>query len=398
MPRLILFEDDRADLGPLGDLRCSLEQRTGIFTALERAEVVFDQEAQLLVPDDIAALVAERTGRALADRSESSEAILINGRLANGGSLEAPALGSVHTTADGAIALAHLEGADLEAFFEDGSVGGATATVDEGAYCFVHPWDLLEGLRDRIAADIGISISSEPVPDRVVVLGEHSVHVHKSADVMPTVVLDASEGSIWIGEDALLRPYAVLRGPCAIGRDCVITDRALIKPGTSLGPSCKVGGEVGSTIFQGFSNKCHDGHLGDALVGEWVNIGAGTDNSNLLNTYSEVLMRLEHDGSLHRTGRLFMGCLLADHVKLAIGTRVMTGTVIGTGSMVASSKPPAACTRRFSWVTDTDTHVYKWSKFLEVTETAMARRGIKPSPAYLAQLEKLYERATTNRG
>lgn len=398
MPRLILFDDGRAELGPLGDLRCSMEQRTGIFTALERAERVFDQRAELLVPEELAALVSERTGRSLVDQADHSDALVVNGRLATGGSLDVPVLGAVHTTANGAIALGHLEGENLATFFDKGTVGTASVTVDETAYCFVHPWDILEGLSDRIAGDIGISISAEPVPDRVIVLGEHSVHVHKSANVMPTVVLDATEGSIWIDEGAYLRPYSVLRGPCAIGRESVVTDRALIKQGTSIGPLCKVGGEVGSTIFQGFSNKSHDGHLGDALVGEWVNIGAGTDNSNLLNTYSEVLMRLEHDGSLNRTGRIFMGCILGDHVKLAIGTRVMTGTTIGTGSMVASSTPPATFTRRFSWVTDKDTHTYKWSKFCEVAETVMARRGIAPSPAYLERLESLHAAATAERG
>ena len=390
MPRLIIFEDGCAELGPLGDLRCSMEQRTGVFSALERAERVFDQHADFVVPDAWAELVAERTGRSRADETDDSAALIVNGRLATGGSLAVPELGCVHTTPDGTIAVGHLSGADLTAFFKDRSLGAATVTVDERASCFQYPWDILDGLSERIAADIAIDITVTPVPEGVVVLGEHSVQLHSSSTVMPTVVLDTTQGPIWIDEGAVVRPNAVLCGPCAIGRECVITDRALIKPGTSLGPSCKVGGEVGSTVFQGFSNKSHDGHLGDALVGEWVNIGAGTDNSNLLNTYSEVLMRLEHDDSLHRTGRVFMGCVLADHVKLAIGTRVMTGTTIGTGSMIASSEPPPTYTRRFSWVTDKDTRTYQWKKFAEVAETVMARRGIALRPAYRDHLEALY--------
>ena len=393
MPRLILFDDQRAELGPLGDLRSCFEQRTGIFTGLERAERSLGQTADLLVPVEDAALATERTERALADPDDDFPAILINGRYATGGQIEIPELGVARTTGDGTLTVAHLEAADLASFIATDEPGKARIEVDELATCFIHPWDLLTGLSDRIAADIGISISSEPVPKRVVVLGEHSVHVHAGADVMPTAILDASEGSVWIDEGAQVRPYAVLRGPCAIGRDCVITERSLIKPGTSLGPSCKVGGEVGSAIFQGFSNKSHDGHLGDALVGEWVNIGAGTDNSNLLNTYAEVVMRLEQDGGLHRTGRIFMGCILADHAKLAIGTRVMTGTTIGTGSMVASSTPPPVFTQRFSWLTDAGTKTYQWRKFASVAATVMARRDLVPGPAYLARLEALHAAA-----
>lgn len=390
MSRLILFDDGRAELGPLGDLRCSFEQRTGIFTGLGRAERSLELQAELHLMDGDGALASERTGRTLADPTDSADAIIVNGRLADGGALRVPDPGVVRTTADGSITIGRLAGDALLAFLADGSTGDARVEVDDAATCFTHPWDLLGALGDRVAADAALSDDSLPVPDGVVRFGEHAVHIGANARVLPTVVLDATDGPIWIDEGAEIRPGTVLCGPCAIGRECVITDRSLIKRGTSIGPGCKVGGEVKNTIFQGFSNKGHDGHLGDALVGEWVNIGAGTDNSNLLNTYAEVLMRLEHDGSLHRTGLVFMGCVLGDHVKLAIGTRVMTGTTIGTGAMVASSTPPPAFTRRFSWLTDAAPKTYQWRKFSSVVETVMARREITPGPAYLARLAALH--------
>ena len=107
------------------------------------------------------------------------------------------------------------------------------------------------------------------------------------------LVLDAERGPIRIDRGAVIRPGAVICGPCSIGREAVVVDRALIKPDTVIGPVCKVGGEVGGTIFQGYSNKSHEGHLGDSWEGKWVNFGAGTSNSNLLNTYGEVTMQLE---------------------------------------------------------------------------------------------------------
>ena len=187
----------------------------------------------------------------------------------------------------------------------------------------------------------------------------------------------------------------MLIGPCAILDSSVISPRALIKANTVIGPHCRIGGEVGGTIFQGFSNKSHDGHLGDAFVGEWVNIGAGTDNSNLLNTYGEVIVRLEADGGLVRTGTQFWGCVIGDHAKFAIGTRIMTGTTIGTGAMIASSRPPATLVDRFAWITDSAeaARTFRMDKFLDTARAMMQRRGQTLSSAAEARLCELHSKA-----
>src|SRR4029450_4238802 len=159
-------------------------------------------------------------------------------------------------------------------------------------------WDILLSIKQTIAHDIlSMPLTDESIADDVAAtVGQHPIEIHSSARIYPGVVLDAEQGPIMIHERAVIRPGAVICGPCSIGSDATIIDRALIKPHTAIGPFCKVGGEVGATIFQGFSNKSHDGRLGDSWVGKWVNLGAGTTNSNLLNTYGEVTMRLEPDG------------------------------------------------------------------------------------------------------
>ena len=389
MARLILFDDSQAQLGPLGDLRASFEQRSGVLTALQRAERVFAQTAELHVAQGDCTLASERTGRAAVDLDDEREAILVNGRLSTGGALQAPPVGSVRTTEDGVLAIACLSGAALRAFLAEGSLTDTSVQADDTLTCFTYPWDLLEDLGARIAADISLESSSASIPADVHQVGSYDCHVASSATLLPGVVLDSSEGPIFVGERATVRANSVLRGPCAIGEGCTITDLSLIKQATSIGPECKVGGEVGSSIFQARSNKSHDGHLGDSLVGEWVNIGAGTNNSNLLNTYGEVRMRLDSDGRVHKTGRMFMGAVIGDHAKLAIGTRIMTGTVIGTGSMVATSIPPA-CTPRFSWLSSQNVRSYQWPKFLEMMQAVMARRNVAPGSAYLARLEALH--------
>ena len=163
-----------------------------------------------------------------------------------------------------------------------------------------------------------------------------------------------------------------------------------------IGPRCKVGGEVGSLIMQGNSNKTHDGHLGDAIVGSWVNLGAGTLNSNLLNTYAEVSMQLGAGEPAQSTGRVFMGCVIGDHVKTAIGTRIMTGCVLGTGSMIASSTPPSLYTERFTWRTDAGEAIYRLDKFLSVADIVMARRQMEMSPQERALITQLHAKAVAN--
>jgi UDP-N-acetylglucosamine diphosphorylase/glucosamine-1-phosphate N-acetyltransferase len=199
-----------------------------------------------------------------------------------------------------------------------------------------------------------------------------------------------------IGAGVVVRPFAVLVGPCAILDGSTVAERSLIKASTVIGPHCRAGGEIGGTIFQAYSNKSHDGHLGDSFVGEWVNIGAGSDNSNLLNTYGEVIVRLEADGGLTRTGRQFWGAVIGDHVKLAIGTRLMTGTTIGTGAMIACSRSPATLVPRFSWLTDSadGPKSFRIDKFLETARAMMSRRGKAPTPAVEAAIRALHAKAT----
>jgi bifunctional N-acetylglucosamine-1-phosphate-uridyltransferase/glucosamine-1-phosphate-acetyltransferase GlmU-like protein len=168
-----------------------------------------------------------------------------------------------------------------------------------------------------------------------------------------------------------------------------VLERATIRPNTVIGPYCKVAGEVSGVIFQGFSNKAHDGFLGDSWLGEWVNLGAGTTNSNLLNTYGEVIALGSPGGSYERTGEQFLGAIIGDHVKTAICTRIMTGAVIHTGAMLAQTAAVTGCVGPFAWCTDEGVKQYRPAKFIEVAKAAMARRGVVPSAGYLSTVSEL---------
>ncbi|MFZ9882473.1 MAG: hypothetical protein ACO3QC_13855, partial [Phycisphaerales bacterium] len=280
------------------------------------------------------------------------------------------------------------------------------------------PWDLTSAVAATLEADLAVHrsgllascVARHLRPDEGQSFGTHPILIDPSAVIGPLCVIDASKGPVVIGKGVVVRPLSVLVGPCAVLEGSTVAERALLKANTVIGPQCRAGGEIGGTIFQAHSNKSHDGHLGDSFVGEWVNIGAGTDNSNLLNTYGEVIVRLEPDGGLMKTGRQFWGSILGDHVKLAIGTRLMTGTTVGTGAMIAQSTPPASLVARFAWCVDgapapppspqvtadgaVAPRAFRFEKFMDTARAMMSRRGRTPGPALEAALRALHAKAT----
>jgi UDP-N-acetylglucosamine diphosphorylase/glucosamine-1-phosphate N-acetyltransferase len=401
------FDDGQSDLGPLSDLRASFEQRAGGLTALERCALA-GSVPTVAVPAARASLVAERLG--IAANGAAEGAVLVNGRL------HAPLTGAARVAVESlapGCALVDAQGAALALRPAAGTADAAVRAVAEGRleahvasleripsdlFAWSRPWHLLDGARfgAAIAGDVALAVDGwhagwlESVPAHAARTGDHALHVHPTAKVGVGVVFDCSQGPVFVDAHAEVRHGAVINGPAFVGTRCIVAERTLVKPFAAFGPQCRVAGEVGSVIFQACSNKAHDGHLGDALVGEWVNLGAGTVNSNLLNTYGEVVMRLRPDGALERTGRQFMGCVLGDHAKLAIGTRVMTGSSVGTGAMWAAGRAISGTVAPFAWVTDDGERRFLLRKFMEVARTVMARRSVVPGAAYVARLESLH--------
>lgn len=392
---MIIFDDGLGELGPMTDLRASFEVRTGMLTTAER---IVARRAESLagywVPQRLEALVAERAETPVNTVPSGREILCINGRWRMPDRKLRLKPGEAVTEQDTKhVVAALLSHDDAESFLRGGELPAATTSRTGGRQVlYAHPWDVMSMISEAISEDIeSVRMQDAKVPAVLAnVLGAHPVEVHESARLYPNSVLDAERGPIVVHERAVIRPGAVICGPCSIGPESVVVDHALIKPNTVLGPVCKVGGEVGGVIFQGYSNKAHDGHLGDSWVGEWVNFGAGTTNSNLLNTYGEIAMRLEPDGRLCRTGLTFQGAVVGDHVKFAINTRIMTGSVVGTGAMIATTAAPPATVGRFAWLTDRTSQTYRLEKFLDTVTRMMGRRNQVPSDAYIDALKALY--------
>lgn len=392
---MIIFDDGLGDLGPMTDLRASFEVRTGMLTTGER---IAARRAETLagywVPPRLAALVETRADAPVNQMPAGKAFLCVNGRWKMPDRRLKLASGEAVTEPDtGHVVAALLSREQTEAFLASGELPADVATESTGgAALYAYPWDVMAMLSEAIVEDIeAVRMLDAQVPAGLTnVVGAHPVEVHESARLYPNAVLDAEQGPIVVHDRAVIRPGAVLCGPCSIGRASVVVDHALVKPNTVIGPVCKIGGEVGGTIFQGNSNKAHDGHLGDSWVGEWVNFGAGTTNSNLLNTYGVITMRLEPEGRLHRTGLTFQGAIVGDHVKLAIQTRLMTGTVVGTGAMIATTASPPTTVRRFAWLTDRGEQAFRFDKFIDTAARMMVRRNQVPSDAYMDALKALH--------
>ena len=192
---------------------------------------------------------------------------------------------------------------------------------------------------------------------------------------MEYVTLNASDGPIYIAKDCEIMEGSLIRGPFALCEKSTIKLGAKIYGGTTIGPYCKIGGEVNNSIVQGYSNKGHDGFLGNSLIGEWCNLGADTNTSNLKNNYADVKIWDYENDKFSSTGEQFCGLIMGDHSKSAINTMFNTGTVVGVCSNVFGSGFPRNFIPSFSWGGNKGFTDYKIEKVFEVNDKVMNRRN-----------------------
>lgn len=419
MLRVIVFDDGKGQLSPLTDFRPAFDVRTGAMTTLKRLRLTLGVRPTFLrVPDALRDVTRQRSTEPVnTPISPGAPVLLYNGRCVlppSGLAQLAPGTILAEATSNDIIAACLAPDAAERVLKGERPTTGVTLVP--GTSLLSRPWHV-RTFRDRaITLDLQLLMNQpkdddsdlhapgsalfESAPEQSrgsrakgpepIVIGGGGLSIHPTARVYPGVTLDTESGPIYIAEHAVIRPGAILIGPCYIGPNSWVLERATIRPQTAIGPWCKVNGEIGGTIFQGFSNKAHDGYLGDSWVGEWVNFGAGTTNSNLLNTYAEIIARAAVNEKNDRTGETFLGAIVGDHVKFAICTRIMTGSVLHTGGMFACSRPVSGTTRPFAWVTDDGERTYRPDKFLDVARAMMSRRKVTPTEAYIARLSALH--------
>jgi UDP-N-acetylglucosamine diphosphorylase/glucosamine-1-phosphate N-acetyltransferase len=393
---LAFFEDaTAAHLEPLTLTRPVHDLRLGLTTIGEK------WERALGVGRGIAPLQPHLRGvfPAATRRQRSAAALWINSRF-----LPTPDLvARIHRRSEGQL----RDGDDLvaawstpgqtAAWFEEGRplpVGAARRTDAGRLERLVHPWDITLLNAAAIAADAAAcGWSPGPGPrwsPAAVVDRPERLFMHPSAVVEPGAIVVCEEGPVLLDAGARLMAGAIVRGPVAVGQGATVRMGARIYGGTTIGPHCKVGGEVASTVFHSYSNKAHEGYVGNSVFGQWVNLGADTTASNLKMTYGTVKLLDWPTGLEVDSGEQFVGTIMGDHCKTGINTMLNTGTVCGVSSIVVGAGFPAREIPSFKWAQAGSLVEYRLDKALVDMERMMARRGVALDRHYRRMMEAIF--------
>jgi UDP-N-acetylglucosamine diphosphorylase/glucosamine-1-phosphate N-acetyltransferase len=231
---------------------------------------------------------------------------------------------------------------------------------------------------------------SQPIPKSVNVISPENIFIEEGA-ILEFVTLNAATGPIYIGKKALIMENSAIRGPFVLCDGARVKMGAKIYGATTVGPHSVVGGEVNNSVLFGYSNKGHDGFLGNAVLGEWCNIGADSNNSNLKNNYEEVRLWSYETEGFARTGLQFCGLMMGDHSKCGINTMFNTGTVVGVSANIFGSGFPRNFVSSFSWGGASGFTTYLTKKAFEVAKVVMARRFVDFTEVDAKILEHVFE-------
>jgi UDP-N-acetylglucosamine diphosphorylase/glucosamine-1-phosphate N-acetyltransferase len=390
---------------PIWELRCGFRSLGDKLITRLRAD-----DVACFVPDYMAAAYRETTARPVNDPSVlAGEDLLIVDPRVKAESFDVAPTGpsEVGLDADGNVLYARIARGDLPGL-PAGDVAGLLAAakaklpnVPASLPLWGYIWELVLANGEEIAADFataGQSGIEGSVEEPNAIRGSRSdVYVAPGALVHPMVVIDAEHGPVYIDRGVEVHPFTRIEGPCYVGPDTVLLG-AKCREGNSIGPVCRIGGEVEESIIQGYTNKYHDGFIGHAYVGEWVNLGALTTNSDLKNDYSHVSVMLGSRRTVD-THSTKVGSLIGDHVKTSIGTWLNTGSYVGAMALVvATGAPLPKFIPSFAWfLKGVVTKGFGKGQLYETARTAMARRGRQWSDAQESMWDAVFEMTAPER-
>jgi UDP-N-acetylglucosamine diphosphorylase/glucosamine-1-phosphate N-acetyltransferase len=326
---------------PIWELRCGMTSLAEKLVARLRPD-----EVACFVPPYLADVYRRQTRWPVNDpRTLAGDSLLVVDGRAKAAEFPMPATdrSQVVRDSEGETLCASIDEADLPKLETDSIeslLDSAAQSLPEASGLTVpvwnYTWDLVAANAEMLAEDFRVAgrsgiegVLEEPVAIRG---SRNDIYLAPGAKVHPMVVLDAEHGPIYIDREAEIQPFTRIEGPCYIGPQSILL-AAKCRAGNSIGPVCRVGGEIENSILQGYSNKYHDGFLGHAYVGEWVNLGALTTTSDLKNDYSDVSVVLDGRTTVS-AGQIKLGALIGDHAKTAIGTLLNTGAYVGAMTLI----------------------------------------------------------------
>ena len=395
---IYIYENNRAlNLSPISLTRPSFDIRCGALTFIERLSILLpDENIHLCIRPELEDVTKETFPGHHVNPNHIDEGIWLLGNVL-WGTEDISAIKTQKSTlffSNNTLIAANLSKEAGQKWIESGGpilndLKNDYARSDLNTPVVEFLWEAVALTKQQIEKDVQFFMEFSSPDSDAILINRENIFVHKSVIISKGAVIDASKGPVMIANDTIVKPLSYLEGPLYLGEKCIIEPMTQIKGGCSIGPVCRLGGEVNSVIIQGWTNKVHDGHLGDAYLGQWVNLGAGTVNSNLKNNYSDIDVMV--NGTKINTGSKHIGCFIGDYVKTAIGTRLNTGTVIGTGSNIAFKGFPPKTIQPFSWCVGEKIRRNKWEAFIETAKIVKNRRSLDLSPAEEKLLLNIFE-------
>ena len=262
------------------------------------------------------------------------------------------------------------------------------------------PWEIFGHNREQIIADFALltdgRTSADITDPHTIVYGRENLFIEEGASIRAAII-NAEDGPVYIGKNAQIHEGAIIKGAFSLGESSHVNMGAKIKGDTTIGPHSKVGGEISNAVIFGFTNKGHDGFLGNSVIGEWCNLGADTNTSNLKNNYASVKLWSYSNNRFANTGLQFCGLMMGDHAKCGINTMFNTGTVVGVGSNIFGAGFPRNFVPSYAWGGASGFTTFQLRKFYEVAAAVMQRRGLELDDIEKNILSTIFDNTTPNR-
>ncbi len=395
--QLCFFSDNRADhFLPLTLTRPIHDLRVGISTIQEKWEIELNAKTEYALIPDFLSNVFEYDSTSL-----SGNSIWINSRYLPTPELVTEILklesGSFLTNGENPI-VARLDENRTSKWIENNSPDFEeliSVNIDFEPSTIEFLWDLLSLNAAQIEEDIKrlqVSTTKDSQLEKLLSYSNQAqIHISDSATIEPGCIMIADEGPVFIGDNAVIEAGSIIKGPSAICEKATVKMKARVYGGTTIGPVCKVAGEIHNSIFHSYSNKAHEGFVGNSILGQWCNLGADTNTSNLKNNYSRVSITNWSTKKPYEDGVQFLGTIMGDHSKTAINTQLNTGTMVGVCSNIFHSGFPPKYIPSFSWGGKEGLQTYKFEKAIEAMSAMMKRRGIDLTSEYQEMMSKLFE-------
>lgn len=399
----IVFEDLKSNnLKPFSLNHASFEMRCGIYSNIDRVSRLLypEDKLYLIVRNELEEIIREKFSHAIINPKIIPPGLFLNGATVWSNDLVAQfGIDKSYSNNGSLIAINKSTSTEFDDFYKllESSI---QVTLDIDVIHINYIWDLIFNISPIFKNDLQSSSSFLPISSidtnsnyldkfhqSVIVNNPADVFINQNIDVGAGVILDASEGPILIDQYSRIDIGALIKGPVYIGQKSIINPGSRLRGNVSIGPVCKIGGEIEDVVIQGYTNKQHDGYLGHSFLGEWINLGANTTNSDLKNNYSNIRMKISKDIEIN-TLKQFLGVCIGDYTRTGISTMLNSGTVTGLGANVFGSGFQDKYIESFQWGKDDKTD---FEKFIETCIKMKERRNLRLSKIEIKLLKNIYQ-------